>query len=115
MIWYDTTNDALKNHNGTGWIIMATKPYVDSKVSDTAYDNNWDGETDTAPSKNAVYDKINSIDELIPNEATSSNQLADKNYVNNKISDTTYGNSWDGETDTAPSKNAVYDKINSID
>lgn len=36
-----------------------------SQVSDTAYWSSWDGVTSTAPSKNAVYDKINSMDSTI--------------------------------------------------
>ena len=71
-------------------------------VSDTAYDSTWDWETDIAPSKNAVYDKINSIDAVIPSAATSSNQLADKDYVNDWINSVTayyitkdaQGNQW---------------------
>lgn len=35
-----------------------TSPTVASVVSDTAYGTSWDGVTDVAPSKNAVYDKI---------------------------------------------------------
>ena len=58
-------------------------------VSDTAYWSWWDGQTDIAPSQNAVYDKINSIDEVIPSAATSSNQLADKDYVNDSINSVT--------------------------
>ena len=71
-------------------------------VSDTAYDSTWDWVTSIAPSKNAVYDKINSIDAVIPSAATSSNQLADKDYVNDWINSVTayyitkdaQGNQW---------------------
>ena len=71
-------------------------------VSDTAYDSTWDWATSIAPSKNAVYDKINSIDVVIPSAATSSNQLADKDYVNDWINSVTayyitkdaQGNQW---------------------
>jgi hypothetical protein len=65
-------------------------------VDDTAYANTWDWVTDLAPSKNAVYDKISSMDSSIstinwkiPSAATSSNQLADKNYVNDSINSVT--------------------------
>ena len=37
------------------------KEKVDGKVDDTAYDATWDAVTDVAPSKNAVFDKINSL------------------------------------------------------
>lgn len=39
----------------------AVKTYTDAKVSDTAYGAGWNGDTTTAPSKNAVYDKIESL------------------------------------------------------
>ena len=58
---------------------------ADLQVNDTAYWSSWDWVTEIAPSKNAVYDKIESIDELIPSAATSNNQLADKNYVDDSI------------------------------
>lgn len=32
-----------------------------------------------------------------------------------KISNTAYGTSWNGVTNTAPSKDAVYDKLNAMD
>ena len=77
-LWYTPYN--ATNPNG----------YVtDSIINDTAYGSWWDGDTTHAPTKNAVYDKIDSIDELIPSAATSSNQLADKNYVNDSINSVT--------------------------
>ena len=66
-------------------------------VSDAVYGVGWDGDTTTAPSKNAVYDKIEDI-------------VASGGVV----SDTAYGAGWDGDTTVAPSKNAVYDKIESL-
>ena len=60
-----------------------------NQVSDSAYSSSWDWVTDKAPSKNAVYDKINGIDWLIPSAATTSNQLADKNYVDDSINSVT--------------------------
>ena len=83
--WYDTTNGVLKVYNGTAWDNIATW----GAISDTAYGSGWDGQTTTAPSQNAVYDKINSIDALIPSEATSSNKLADKAFVGDSINSVT--------------------------
>lgn len=83
--WYDTTNGVLKVYNGTAWDNIATG----GAISDTAYWPGWDGQTTTAPSQNAVYDKISSIDALIPSEATSSNKLADKNFVGDSINSVT--------------------------
>lgn len=80
------------------------KKYVDDQVSaatagavsDAAYSSWWDGVTGIAPSKNAVYDKISTIDTSIstiewkiPSEASTSNQLADKAFVNSSINSVT--------------------------
>lgn len=66
--------------------------FVTNQVNDTAYGSSWDWDTTNAPSKNAVYDKIqtvvwdiNTINWKIPSAASSSNQLTDKNYVDNSI------------------------------
>ena len=42
----------------------ATKTYTDAKVSDVVYGSGWDGVTTIAPSKNTVYDKVNSIERI---------------------------------------------------
>lgn len=89
--WSWTTGQVVtKTANGYGYA------NIPSQVSDTAYASSWDWVTTTAPSKNAVYDKINSVDSSIstinwkiPSAATSSNQLADKNYVNDSINSVT--------------------------
>jgi len=46
---------------------VATKNYVDGKVSDVAYSSStWDGVTDVAPSKNAVCDYVeNNVNKII--------------------------------------------------
>ena len=71
---------------------LAAKTYIDATaaavISNTAYGSSWDTVTTIAPSKNAVYDKIEAI-----------------------VSDTAYAASWDGVTTIAPSKHAVYDAI----
>ena len=66
--------------------------FVTNQVNDTAYGSSWDWDTINAPSKNAVYDKIqtvvwdiNTINWKIPSAASSSNQLTDKNYVDSSI------------------------------
>jgi len=64
-------------------------------VSDTAYAGSWNGVTTIAPSKNAVYDKIETIAGAV-------------------VSDTAYGVGWNGDTTVAPSKNAVYDKVEAV-
>jgi len=75
---------------------LAAKTYIDATsaaaaaavISNTAYGSSWDTVTTIAPSKNAVYDKIEAI-----------------------VSDAAYAASWDGVTTIAPSKHAVYDAI----
>jgi hypothetical protein len=48
----------------------AVKTALDAKVSDAVYGAGWDGVTTTAPSKNAVYDKIESIIASVPGAYT---------------------------------------------
>ena len=124
----------------------ATKKYVDNtsawKVNDTAYASSWNWVTTVAPSKNAVYDKISTMDTTIswkqdalatqtaytskgtaskvPQITTNSLwQVTGITEVNisypSQVSDTAYASSWSWVTWTAPSKNAVYDKINAMD
>ena len=91
-LWYTPYNSTNPN-----W-------YVNSSIiNDTAYASSWDGDTTHSPTKNAVYDKINSMDtdigsntsaistinSKIPSAATPSNQLADKDYVNDGINSVT--------------------------
>jgi hypothetical protein len=47
---------ASNNDHETEWVTGGS-----GSVSDTAYDASWNGVTDAAPSKNAVYDKIETI------------------------------------------------------
>lgn len=73
------------------WFITTSPGHV----SDTVYWASWSWVTTIAPSKNAVYNKIESI--------------------TTPISDTAYGPTWSWVTGVAPSKNAVYNKIESLD
>lgn len=68
------------------------------EVSDVAYGAGWNGDLTHAPSKNAIYDKVETVISSIPAAP----------------SDTAYAASWDGVTTIAPSKNAVYDKIEAV-
>ena len=53
--------------NSLGQVTAITETDISypSQVDDTAYANTWDWVTTTAPSKNAVYDKINAMDTTI--------------------------------------------------
>lgn len=76
-IYYNTNNSGYYNDAG----------YVTASIlSDTAYGGDWDTDTTHAPSKNAVYDKING---MVANDA--------------------FGAGWNNQTTIAPSKDAVYD------
>ena len=66
--WIDMTNNTISNTgvtsvNGNTWAI--TGLLTSSNISNTAYAASWDWKTTTAPSKNAVYDKINAMDTTI--------------------------------------------------
>jgi hypothetical protein len=58
-------------------------------VDDTAYAGSWDGVTDQAPSKNAVYDKIESLDGadigFVPGVLTDWNGDADPGQVDDAL------------------------------
>ena len=71
------------------WYTTCTGTLTASNISNTAYGSSWDGVTTVAPSKNAVYDEFKSINDVIPSAATCSNQLADKDYVNDSINSVT--------------------------
>lgn len=108
-----TPTDAVQSVNGeTGVVVLNTDHisedgapvnlwFTDARakaatVSDIAYAGSWDGVTTIAPSKNAVYDKI---------EAMSSGLVSDVAYNEG---------TWDGVTTIAPSKNAIRDKIEAM-
>ncbi len=61
-ICHDTTNGDLyvkeSGTGNTGWVALSTGGGGGS-VSDTAYADSWNGVTTDAPSKNAVYDALN--------------------------------------------------------
>jgi len=120
------------NSDGDGLEMGGTTAEVDEdKISNIAYGVSWDGITDVAPSKNAVYDQMEVVmDGLVsddPYDATTWNGETDtapsKNAVRDKIetivgasiSDVAYdATTWDDVTDVAPSKNAVRDKIETM-
>lgn len=84
----DIPTDNCQLANWCGYT-TCTWTLTSSNISNTAYGSSWCGVTTVAPSKNAVYAKVNSIDALIPSAATCSNQLADKDYVNDSINSVT--------------------------
>ena len=111
------------------------KAYVDSTASwsasavidNTAYWSSWDGDTTHAPSKNAVYDEVNTINTNITNLQTDmTNAQTDITNAQTDItnlqtttgwlvSDTAFWSSWDWDTTHAPSKNAIYDVLGDVE
>lgn len=71
-----TTYPAWTN---VAWNGSARDPLAWAAVDNTAYWSSWDWDTIHAPSKNAVYDKINAMDTTIWNKANSSDVLAKDN------------------------------------
>lgn len=77
LTWNQTINGTK-----TFW----TSPVVPSKSTDAT--NTWTAIATEAQVYNVQQD-VDAIDDLIPTEATSSNKLADKNYVNDSINSVT--------------------------
>lgn len=87
-------SDAINDDANLYTTIVAA---ITAKVDDTGYGVGWNGDTTHAPSKNAIYDKIEAV---IAGVAS--------------ISDTAYGVGWNGDTTNGASRNAIYDKIESL-
>ena len=76
-------------------------------VNDTAYWSGWDWVTDTAPSKNAVYDKIESVVSSIPTVPTNVSSFTnDAGYITS--SDITWKQDKATSWSTAPSTTPTY-------
>jgi hypothetical protein len=56
---------AISNNSTNAVQNKVIKSYVDSTISNNAYGSWWDGDITHAPSKNAVYDEMNSIENNI--------------------------------------------------
>ncbi len=118
------------------------KAYVDSTawssaagvISDTAYGSSWDGDTTHAPSKNAIYDEVNTINTSISNIQSDITDIQSditdiqgdittmqwditdlQTAVSGGISDAAFSSTWDGDTTHAPSKNAIYDVLGDVE
>lgn len=81
-----TDNCQLANSCG---YTTCTGTLTSSNISNVAYGLQWSGVVTDAPSKKVMYDKLKTIDAIIPSAATCSNQLADKDYVNDSINSVT--------------------------
>lgn len=114
----DTTMSASSTNAVQNKIIKA---YVDSTasgsasavISDTAYAASWDWDTTHAPSKNAVYDEVQTV---LNDISTINNSITSiENKLWDWISDAAFSSSWDWDTTHAPSKNAIYDVLGDVE
>lgn len=93
QVYYSSEVDALftqlRSELATVAFTWDYDDLINKPVDDTMYWSSWDWKTEKAPSQNAVYDKINSIDSLISTNATPTNKLMDKNYIDDGINSVT--------------------------
>lgn len=71
------------------WYTTCTGTLTSSNISNVIYGSSWSGVVTDAPSKKVMYDKLKTYDAIIPSAATCSNQLTDKNYVDDSINSVT--------------------------
>lgn len=84
----DTTFDVTNGQDGTdGYSPTATVTQSDNITTITITDKN--GTTTESIDLSGIISDIEDIQELIPSQATSSNQLADKDFVNSSIATNT--------------------------
>lgn len=100
-IWegkFEESTVAIKNKNGTNLTELDT---VISNLSDEIQ-NRCDAD-------GALHDSISTIEDLIPNQATPLNQLADKSFVNSSIQTTTanFRGNW-GNWAEVPTDSSLY-------
>jgi len=109
VIGWDAAGTALENKVLTGYGL----------ISDSTYSSAWNGQATVAPSQNAAYDIIaatlvtvaNNTASCVTNAANIANNTAS---VAGLVSNDAYGVGWSGVTAVAPSKDAVYDKIQTL-
>lgn len=80
---------------------------ADQSVPDEVYGVAWNASVEV-PTKNAIYDKIESVLAAAVSLSVANTWLADQS-----VPDEAYGVGWDGSVEV-PTKNAVYDKIESL-
>lgn len=99
--------------NASSWMAsIKNKPTLATVATSWAYsDLSWTPSLATVATSWSYNDLSNK-----PTIPTKTSQLTNDNwFVTNQVSDTAYASSWNWVTTTAPSKNAVYDKISAMD
>lgn len=116
MLWYDTTNDVLKVYNWTTWVTIQ-ELLVNGVNIKTVNNHNllWSWNIDIIWVEEIQFVTQAEYDAL-PSTKTSDGKAY---FIYSWhwaaiVSDEVFWSSWDWITTQAPSKNAVYDKINSI-
>ena len=105
----DSSTNAVQNKIIKAYVDSTVSWSASAVVSDTAYGSSWDWDTTHAPSKNALYDEVSSINTNINNMQTDITNL--QTAVAWWISDASFSSAWDWDTTHAPSKNAIYDVL----
>jgi hypothetical protein len=111
-------NDADVVHDTGAETIAGVKTFSsDPIIPDEAYDATaWNGSLEP-PTKNAVRDEIESLaSELATSiaDGDASTLTSAQTYADGKVDNTAYGAGWNGDNTDAPSKNAVYDKVETL-
>lgn len=66
--WTSGAAETVSYDNSTSWLHSTSVQWaIDEIVSNEVFSNSWDGDTNHAPSKNAVYDAIWDIETLLSN------------------------------------------------
>lgn len=100
--------------NTLGQVTGITEVSIDypSQVSDTAYAASWNWVTSTAPSKNAVYDKISAMDTTISWKADSSSlATVATSWSYNDLTDKPSIPSWQVQSDWTQTTTTAVDYI----
>lgn len=105
----DSSTNAVQNKVIKAYVDTTASWSASAVISDTAYWSSWDGDTTHAPSKNAVYDEMNTINTNITNMQTDITNL--QTTTSWLVSDSAFSSAWDWDTTHAPSKNAIYDVL----
>ena len=115
MLWYDTTNDQLKVYDGTNWNVT-WKEYVAwdwISINWTTISNTW------VLSSNNTYNNVIYLSqadyEALQDKDPNTLYCTPEGTWISVVDDTAYSSSWNWVTTLAPSKNAVYDKLNTMD
>ena len=108
-----TSTNAVQNKVIKAYVDTTASWSASAVISDTAYWSSWDGDTTHAPSKNAVYDEVQTVLTSISNIEWSITNIETKLW--DWISDAAFSSSWDWDTTHAPSKNAIYDVLGDVE